>query len=219
MREKGKRPSSTPILGIVTLAIFIVGQIVVIAIRSIDGSSSKTSALSIGTNLAIAVLAVFSAGITSLWVWRYLASRRDARVAVLSGGSIVLTAVAGPSLDAAVSLFSAKTVSRGKSVPVSLSVSADARQLTLWSGFGTPKPFLRADWRQVVEVRVDVVREQGRRSRAILVNVRADSELIELPLIIVGRGLFGAFPEQQAQLESIAKQLLEYRDKRNRIAL
>lgn len=207
MRQQGQRTRATPVLGFALLAIFIVGQVAIIAMRSVESSSSKPSVLAVSIDLAISVMAVFSVGLCALSVWRYLASRRDKRVGALSGGTIVLSAIAGPSLDGAISRLSTKSGPRHTPVPVSLSVSANSRHLTLWSGFSRPRPFLRLNWGRVTEVRVDWVRERGRRSRALLLGVRIGSDAIELPLIVVGGGLLGAFPVKQDRLEVLAEQL------------
>jgi hypothetical protein len=134
---------------------------------------------------------------------------RDRRVRQRTPGAVVYSAVRVIELaKAADSLPDERIVGIARKFPMQFSfvVHPDG-DLDFWRAVPEFRSFLHIESAEIQGFRADVTQESGRITRCIVIGVGVLGAVVDLPIVVVGRGLFGSFPPKIAALERLARRI------------
>lgn len=144
-------------------------------------------------------------------VYRALMVTRDWRVHRQHPGAIFLSCVGGSSLEEVVddALLSGAWPTAPTGIPLFFTFVADDYGLSIF-GFSR-SAYLAVEWGRVVSVTPTSIVDGFRSSRGIEVRIRGDTAEVGLPIIVLGGGLFGAFPKSRKSIEKLCTQMDDHR--------
>jgi hypothetical protein len=201
--KRSRKFGSMGVIGYAVLVAFIAGQIVL----SMRGRSGSSGSFLGPVPLWVAITVPLLVGIWgSVSLFMVL---RDGRVRRRSPDATVYPAVRFPALAMAAELVPAERIlgiARHFPTQFSLVVHGDG-SLDFWRAIPEFRSFLRVESTEIRGCHVDVTLGRGRTTRCIVISASMLGTSVELPIVVVGSGLFGSFPPNRAALDLLANKI------------
>lgn len=200
--------------GFSLILLFVAGTWFLIVRRELDKADGQWGE-AIGPILAIVlpaligIVAVYGAAV----IWARRAFARCETLRQRQPNAIVLPSGRVPALVSALQDLGCEEEFgfKPKYLPYSVSLVANPQGLEMWAGSPTvPMEYMSIDWSDITGVTQATIQELGRSSRGLEVVARsaADGRSVNLPFVIVGRGIGGLFPESESAIAILVEQIL-----------
>lgn len=190
--------------GVVPALVLILVAVFALRLASARGNGD-TQGLFINVGLLAGALAILY-GVSALWGTGTL--RRNRQLKQLFPHVLVLGGVRSRTMADAV-----KRVRGDKSLtlPIGLSMTITSRGVEIWAGWAETRSLLQLPWSAIQHVTATNLAELGRSSRGLAIGALTPSGIVEVEMIITGRGLAGLFPETKSHLEDVASKAEAFR--------
>lgn len=194
--NRARRFGSSGFLGVALLTLAVAAQFAIASRNPPAGvePSAEFALESVARNVVAAAIAV----LLFLGLWRLPSVLRERKLRRMYPTAQVFSTGRCDALTAAL----------GEKTQMAMALTVDSTHINLWESASQSEPTLSIQLTDIESVTCAKIEERARSSNGIVVGVRRKDTTTSYPFIIVGAGLFGAFPLPWSFLESLAAQIM-----------